>query len=77
MGEWAIVLSSTTPNQLADRLAFLQSVGSAGNAVLAQLREDRADLVNAQATLTAALRAAGGGPGRRRDRAHRRAAARR
>ncbi len=33
MGEWAIVLSSTTPNQLADRLAFLQSVGSAGNAV--------------------------------------------
>jgi len=56
MGEWAIVLSSTTPNQLADRLAFLQSVGSAGNAVLAQLREDRADLVNARATLTAALR---------------------
>jgi murein DD-endopeptidase MepM/ murein hydrolase activator NlpD len=54
MGEWAIVLSSTTPNQLADRLAFLQSVGSAGNAVLADLREDRADLVNAQATLTAA-----------------------
>jgi murein DD-endopeptidase MepM/ murein hydrolase activator NlpD len=56
MGEWAIVLASTTPNQLADRLAFLQSVGSAGNAVLAQLREDRADLVNARATLTAALR---------------------
>jgi murein DD-endopeptidase MepM/ murein hydrolase activator NlpD len=54
MGEWAIVLSSTTPNQLADRLAFLQSVGSAGNAVLADLREDRADLTNAQATLTAA-----------------------
>jgi murein DD-endopeptidase MepM/ murein hydrolase activator NlpD len=54
MGEWAIVLASTTPNQLADRLAFLQSVGSAGNSVLAQLREDRADLVNAQATLTAA-----------------------
>ena len=56
MGEWAIVLSSTTPNQLADRLAFLQSVGSAGNAVLADLREDRADLVNAQATLTASRR---------------------
>jgi murein DD-endopeptidase MepM/ murein hydrolase activator NlpD len=54
MGEWAIVLSSTTPNQLADRLAFLQSVGSAGNAVLADLREDRADLANAQATMTAA-----------------------
>jgi murein DD-endopeptidase MepM/ murein hydrolase activator NlpD len=56
MGEWAIVLSSTTPNQLADRLAFLQSVGSAGNAVLADLRVDRADLVNAQAALTAARR---------------------
>jgi murein DD-endopeptidase MepM/ murein hydrolase activator NlpD len=54
MGEWAIVLSSTTPDQLADRLAFLQSVGSAGNAVLADLREDRADLANAEATMTAA-----------------------
>ena len=72
MGEWAIVLASTTPNQLADRIAFLQSVGSAGNSVLAQLREDRADLVNAQSTLTAARKPAGGGPGRRRDRPHRR-----
>jgi len=54
MGEWAIVLSSTSPNQLADRLAFLQSVGSAGNAVLAGLAEDRADLVNAQDRLAAA-----------------------
>ena len=54
MGEWAIVLSSTTPNQLADRLAFLQSVGSAGNAVLADLRADRADLANALAAMTAA-----------------------
>ena len=54
MGEWAIVLNSTTPDQLADRLAFLQSVGSAGNAVLADLREDRADLSNAEATLSAA-----------------------
>jgi len=54
MGEWAIVLSSTSPNQLADRLAFLQSVGSAGNAVLADLAEDRADLVNAQDRLAAA-----------------------
>jgi murein DD-endopeptidase MepM/ murein hydrolase activator NlpD len=56
MGEWAIALSSTTPNQLADRLAFLQSVGSAGNAVLARLREDRADLLNARSTLTASRR---------------------
>ena len=54
MGEWAIVLSSTTPNQLADRLAYLQSVGSAGNAMIAQLKEDRADLVNAQDSLAAA-----------------------
>ena len=54
MGEWAIVLSSTTPNQLADRLAFLQSVGSAGNAVLSDLRADRADLANALAAMTAA-----------------------
>ena len=56
MGEWAVVLSSTTPNQLADRLAFLQSVGSAGNAMIARLKEDRAALVNAQATLGAARR---------------------
>src|SRR5690349_683143 len=50
MGEWAVVLSSTTPNQLADRLAYLQSVGSAGNAMIARLKEDRAALVNAQAS---------------------------
>jgi murein DD-endopeptidase MepM/ murein hydrolase activator NlpD len=56
MGEWAIVLSSTTPNQLADRLSFLQSVGSAGNAMLSRLEQDRADLVNAQASLAAARR---------------------
>jgi murein DD-endopeptidase MepM/ murein hydrolase activator NlpD len=56
MGEWAIVLSSTTPNQLADRLSFLQSVGSAGNAMLSRLEQDRADLVNAQASLSAARR---------------------
>ena len=36
--------------------SFLQSVGSAGNAMLCRLREDRADLVNAQAILTAARR---------------------
>jgi murein DD-endopeptidase MepM/ murein hydrolase activator NlpD len=56
MGEWAVVLSSTTPNQLADRLAFLQSVGTAGNAMIARLKEDRAALVNAQASLGAARR---------------------
>ena len=58
MGEWAFVLSSTTPNQLADRLAFLQSVGSAGNAVLADLAADRAELLNAQSRLAAARREA-------------------
>ena len=54
MGEWAVVLSSTTPDQLADRLAFLQSVGSAGNAVIAALAADRAELLNAQDRLRAA-----------------------
>ena len=54
MGEWAIVLASTTPNQLADRLAFLQSVGSASNAVVADLSADRAELINAQDRLAAA-----------------------
>ena len=56
MGEWALVLSSTTPNQLADRLAFLQSVGSAGNAVIAELTADRAELLNAQNRMAAARR---------------------
>ena len=56
MGEWALVLSSTTPNQLADRLAFLQSVGSAGNAVIADLTADRAELLNAQDRMAAARR---------------------
>jgi murein DD-endopeptidase MepM/ murein hydrolase activator NlpD len=58
MGEWALVLSSTTPNQLADRLAFLQSVGSAGNAVLADLTADRAELLNARARMSAARKEA-------------------
>jgi murein DD-endopeptidase MepM/ murein hydrolase activator NlpD len=54
MGEWAIVLSSTNPNQLAERIAFLQSIGSAGNAVIAELAAARADLLNAQDRLAAA-----------------------
>ena len=58
MGEWALVLSSTNPNQLADRLAFLQSVGSAGNAVLAELTADRAELLNARSRMTAARKEA-------------------
>ena len=56
-GEWSLVLGSDTPNQLADRLATLQSVASAGNAMIAGLERDRADLINAQAHLTATLEA--------------------
>jgi murein DD-endopeptidase MepM/ murein hydrolase activator NlpD len=56
-GEWSLVLGSDTPNELADRLATLQSVASAGNAMIAGLERDRADLVNAQAHLTATLEA--------------------
>ena len=54
MGDWALVLSSASPNELTERLAFLQSIGSAGNAVMAELAEDRADLEAAQNRLTAA-----------------------
>jgi murein DD-endopeptidase MepM/ murein hydrolase activator NlpD len=53
LGEWALVLGSDTPNQLADRLATLHSVGSAGNAMIAQLDRDRADLTYSLAHLTA------------------------
>jgi murein DD-endopeptidase MepM/ murein hydrolase activator NlpD len=53
LGEWALVLGSDTPNQLADRLATLQSVGSAGNAIIAELDQDRADLTYSLAHLTA------------------------
>ena len=54
MGDWSLVLSSGSPNELTERLAFLQSIGSAGNAVMADLAEDRADLRAAQNRLTAA-----------------------
>ena len=57
LGEWSLVLGSDTPNQLADRLATLQSVASAGNAMIAGLDRDRADLTNAEAHLTATLEA--------------------
>jgi hypothetical protein len=53
LGEWALVLGSDTPNQLADRLATLQSVGSAGNSIIAQLDAYRADLTYSLAHLTA------------------------
>jgi murein DD-endopeptidase MepM/ murein hydrolase activator NlpD len=54
LGEWSLALSSEDPNTLADRLATLQSVATASNAVIADLKQDRADLLNAQAKLTAA-----------------------
>jgi murein DD-endopeptidase MepM/ murein hydrolase activator NlpD len=53
LGEWSLVLGSDTPNQLADRLATLQSVASASNAMIAELNQDRADLTNSAAHLTA------------------------
>jgi murein DD-endopeptidase MepM/ murein hydrolase activator NlpD len=53
LGEWALVLGSDTPNQLADRLATLQSVGSAGNSIIAELDQDRADLTYSLSHLTA------------------------
>ena len=54
LGEWGLVLASQTPEQLVDRLAFVQSVGNAGNAMIADLREDRADLTTLRAGLAAA-----------------------
>ncbi|MGZ4610994.1 MAG: peptidoglycan DD-metalloendopeptidase family protein [Actinomycetes bacterium] len=53
-GEWSVALASQTPNELADRLATMQSVASAGNAMIADLEQDRADLVNSQSRLRAA-----------------------
>jgi murein DD-endopeptidase MepM/ murein hydrolase activator NlpD len=53
LGEWSLVLGSDTPNQLADRLATLHSVASAGNAMIATLDRDRADLTYSQAHLAA------------------------
>jgi murein DD-endopeptidase MepM/ murein hydrolase activator NlpD len=53
LGEWSLVLGSDTPDQLADRLATLQSVGSAGNSIIAELDQDRADLTYSLAHLTA------------------------
>jgi murein DD-endopeptidase MepM/ murein hydrolase activator NlpD len=53
-GEWSLALAAQTPNELADKLATMQSVASAGNAMIARLQQDRADLSNTQAELTAA-----------------------
>jgi murein DD-endopeptidase MepM/ murein hydrolase activator NlpD len=51
---WSLVLASQTPEQLVDRLAFVQSVSNAGNSMISDLREDRANLMTLQARLAAA-----------------------
>jgi murein DD-endopeptidase MepM/ murein hydrolase activator NlpD len=54
LGQWSLVLASQTPEQLVDRLAFVQSVSNAGNTMIADLNEDRANLTTFQARLAAA-----------------------
>jgi murein DD-endopeptidase MepM/ murein hydrolase activator NlpD len=54
LGEWSLVLASQTPEQLVDRLAFVQSVSNAGNTMISDLQEDRADLTTLRARLAAA-----------------------
>ncbi|MDQ1629272.1 MAG: hypothetical protein QOI54_3016 [Actinomycetota bacterium] len=56
LGDWQLVLELQSPDQLADRLAAMQSVASAGNAVISDLHDDRADLENTQSQLAAARR---------------------
>jgi murein DD-endopeptidase MepM/ murein hydrolase activator NlpD len=55
-GEWQLVLELQSPDELTDRLAAMQSVASASNAVIADLRDDRSDLQATQAQFTAARR---------------------
>jgi murein DD-endopeptidase MepM/ murein hydrolase activator NlpD len=54
LGSWSLILASQTPEQLVDRLAYVQSVSNAGNSMIADLQEDRADLSALQAHLAAA-----------------------
>jgi murein DD-endopeptidase MepM/ murein hydrolase activator NlpD len=54
LGEWALVLASQTPEQLVDRLAMVQSVTNAGNAMIGHLREEGADLRTYSGRLRAA-----------------------
>jgi murein DD-endopeptidase MepM/ murein hydrolase activator NlpD len=53
LGSWSLILASQTPEQLVDRLAYVQSVSNAGNSMISGLQEDRADLSNLQARLAA------------------------
>jgi murein DD-endopeptidase MepM/ murein hydrolase activator NlpD len=54
LGSWSLILASQTPEQLVDRLAYVQSVSNAGNSMIAGLQEDRANLSNLLARLAAA-----------------------
>jgi len=54
LGSWSLLLASQTPEQLVDRLGYVQSVSNAGNSMIADLQEDRADLTTLQARLAAA-----------------------
>lgn len=53
LSEWAAVIGSETPQQLASGLAALQSTSRAQGALLVRLGEDRADLAAARATIRA------------------------
>ncbi len=54
LGSWSLILASQTPEQLVDRLGYVQSVSNAGNSMIADLNEDRANLTTLQARLAAA-----------------------
>ena len=54
LGSWSLILASQTPEQLVDRLGYVQSVSNAGNSMIADLQEDRANLTTLQARLAAA-----------------------
>jgi len=53
LGSWSLILASQTPEQLVDRLAYVQSVSNAGNSMISGLQKDRADLSALQARLAA------------------------
>jgi murein DD-endopeptidase MepM/ murein hydrolase activator NlpD len=54
LGSWSLILASQTPEQLVDRLGYVQSVSNAGNSMIADLQEERANLTTLQARLAAA-----------------------
>jgi len=54
LGSWSLILASQTPEQLVDRLGYVQSVSNAGNSMIADLNEERANLTTLQGRLAAA-----------------------